>query len=87
MENVVIKGGMMNMRKLIETTTKKGNEEEEGMQRFVDYIRKQGLVIVDASTLDTNRSEDKRTKAGSGIQDNHSSRDNYGKKNHVGFYE
>ena len=24
--------------KLIETTTKKGNEEEEGMQRFYDYI-------------------------------------------------
>ena len=27
------------------------NEEEEGMQRFVDYIKKQGLVIVDGTTL------------------------------------
>ena len=77
----------MNMRNSLKPLQKNENEEEEGMQHFVDYIRKQGLVIVDASTLDTNRLEDKRTKAGSGMRDNHSSRDNYGQKNHVGFNE
>ena len=32
-------------------TDGKHSEEEEGMQRFVDYICKQGLVIVDAVSV------------------------------------
>ena len=46
-------------------TQKSNHSEEEGMQRFVDYIRKQGLVIVDASKVQNEMPKfDKRREMG-----------------------
>ena len=46
-------------------TQKIDHSEEEGMQRFVDYIRKQGLVIVDASKAQNETPKfDKRREMG-----------------------
>ena len=54
----VDKSGRQNVPTGANGTDGKHSEEEEGMQRFVDYIRKQGLVIVDAASVNTPKNVD-----------------------------